>query len=146
MLLQETSLPIGATGVETRARKRARMNHDFLSSDQLARVRQLLAEGAAKKALQSLTSEGSHDPTNPFIWNRLLELHPQNPTPLPPELPAQMEPMVQDVDPEFWEKKVGDAISHFQRGSAPGVGSGLEDVEVEQPALIRSQPRPATIP
>ena len=47
-----------------------------LTQQQLDRVRQLLSDGAAKKALQLLNSAGVHDPSDPMVLARLQELHP----------------------------------------------------------------------
>ena len=124
-------------GVQTRQRKRQRVAPDRpLSSEQLTRIRQQLAEGAAKKALQLLNSVGSHDPWDPHVWNRLKELHPGAKHPLPDDLPASQDPRLSDDDAEgFWEKKVSEAVLHFPRASAPGP-SGLRPSHL-QDALKR---------
>jgi hypothetical protein len=102
-----------------------------LSSDQLQRVRQLLSEGAAKKALQLLDSVGTHDPWDPFVWNRLQELHPHQKKPLPATLPQQVDPTLADDDTSaFWEKKSWEAVLHFPRASAPGA-SGLRPAHLQ---------------
>ena len=49
----------------------------------VARVRELVAEGASKKALQLLTSSGIHDSSDPGLLRRLGMLHPAANGPLP---------------------------------------------------------------
>jgi hypothetical protein len=89
------------------------------------RIRQLFAEGAAKKALQLLNSTGSHDPYEPHVWSKLQELHRGPKEPLPSDLPTALHrQLVEDEGKGFWEKKVSEAVLHFPRASAPGP-SGL---------------------
>ena len=120
-----SQFPQTANGVTDRAQPRRQGSTEGpLSPQQLDRVRQLLSEGAAKKALQLLNSAGTHDPNDVKVWARLEELHPDQKQALPAGMPTALPPMLGDDAPEFWEPKLSDAIVHFPRGSAPGP-SGL---------------------
>lgn len=101
-----------------------------LTQAQLDRVRQLLSEGAAKKALQLLNSVGVHDPSDASVWKTLEDLHPQPMEPLPPGLPPSLPSVFGDDAPGHWEPKITHAISHFPRGSAAGP-SGLRPVHLQ---------------
>ena len=101
-----------------------------LTQSQLDRVRQLLADGAAKKALQLLNSSGVHDPTDPTVLQRLEALHPPPREDIPISLPLRIPPALEDAAPGFWDTRVSEAITHFPRGSAPGP-SGLRPAHLQ---------------
>ena len=65
------------TAPVTRAAKRQKTGGgEKLSERTVNRVRELVGEGASKKALQLLTSSGIHDSSDPAVIRRLRELHP----------------------------------------------------------------------
>ena len=88
-------------------------------------MRALVAEGAPRKALNLLTSDGLHDIEDPSVLPRLQALHPAGspvdlstvPSPADPGLPS-----LEDV--KFWSEAVLKGVADFPRGSAPGP-SGL---------------------
>ena len=67
----------------TRAAKRQKTGAGAPAERTLARVRELVAEGASKKALQLLTSTGIHDSSDPAVIEHLKRLHPAPDAPLP---------------------------------------------------------------
>ena len=115
---------------ETRARKKARTTQGPVPSHVLAQIRQLLHDGAAKKALQLLNSIGTHDPHDPAIWLKLQSLHPAPKTRMPESLPEDLDPQLGDGDAGFWDPLVSDSILRFPRGSAPGP-SGLRPAHLQ---------------
>ena len=86
-----------------------------LSQQQLDRVRQLLSDGAGKKALQLLNSAGLHDPSDPHVLARLKELHPPPHEQLPLSLPVTWPVAMREDIHGFWEPRVATAILHFPR-------------------------------
>ena len=114
-----------AAGVETRSKKRARTGgaseSEPINPNVLRRVRQLVAEGAPRKALQVLNSTGIHDPEDPAVWRKLQQLHPDRAPPEPSHLTLSLDTGIEaGEDNAFWCQAVRDAILHFPRGSAPG--------------------------
>lgn len=109
--------------VETRAAKKARLAADTFDKHTLIRTRQLVSDGAAAKAVQSLSSEGVHQATDPAVLKKLRDLHPEGSPVSDPRLPQRMDafPNLNDVP---WADLVRDAISRFPRSSAAGP-SGL---------------------
>ena len=112
-------------GVETRSKKRARTGgsseSEPINPNVLRRVRQLVAEGAPRKALQVLNSSGIHDPEDPAVWKKLQQLHPDRNPPEPSHLSLSLDTGIEPgEDNSFWCQAVRDAILHFPRGSAPG--------------------------
>ena len=135
-LLRDTG-PLTTAGPETRSRKRARLEAtpSAIPPRTLDRVRQLVGEGAARKALDTLLSTGTHDPTDPAVLHKLRSLHPQAPQPILSTLSATLDPMLGDGEAGFWEPIIRDAVMHFPRASAPGP-SGLRPSHL-QDALRR---------
>ena len=110
----------------TRASKRARSSEKGrIADNDLRRARTLVGEGATRKALDSLMSEGSHDPSDPAVLDKLRSLHPDG-APLATTLPSALDPMLTppDHDTGYMDALVRDAILRFPRASAPGP-SGL---------------------
>jgi hypothetical protein len=118
--------PVDPPGTSTRAAKRARLGSDeaVIAPEKLRRIRQLLAEGAPRKALDVLTSRGSLDPTDPTVLAALRRLHPDSGDLNLDDFPEATDPGIPDADPGFWEPLVREAILGFPRGSAAGP-SGL---------------------
>ena len=88
-------------------------------------MRALVAEGAPRKALNLLTSDGLHDLTDPTVLPRLQALHPAgSPVDLSalPAVPDPGLPSLEDI--KFWSDAVIKGVADFPRGSAPGP-SGL---------------------
>jgi hypothetical protein len=115
-------------GSQTRGRKRARvtMSEEALPLATVRRMKELVGEGASKKALDILLLPGSHDPSDPMVLSGLRELHPAAPPVDNTGLPATVDPALGDSsdNPGFWEHLVRDAIVRFPRASAAGP-SGL---------------------
>ena len=133
--LQECPNALPANIVETRARKRQRTNSGTPTDRTTARVRELVGEGAIKKALVALNSSGLHNPEDPLIRARLEELHPAPLSPATLHL-AMTKDTLEYFDPiEFWSPLIKHAILHFPRGSAGGP-SGLRPCHL-QDALRR---------
>ena len=120
----------------TRAQKRARTTSaSKIGENELRRARILVGEGATRKALDGLMSEGAHDPADPAVLDRLRELHPDG-SPVSSTLPATLDPLVVGAGQDgFWDNLVRDAILRFPRASAPGP-SGLRPAHL-QDALRR---------
>ena len=129
-----------ASGVETRSRKRARVevDGDSIPFRVMRRIEQFVADGAARKGLDALLSTGSHDPTDPTIKRKLRDLHPQRPPPTMTGLPHVLDPSLGDSDPGFWEDAVRDAILRFPRASAPGP-SGLRPSHLQDAVRRRGR-------
>ena len=85
--------------------------------------------------MQLLTSDGTHDPRDPSIWEKLRLLHPQRSPPNPEQHPPRMNPALCDDAPGFGEPLIKDAILRFPRCSAAGP-SGLRPSHL-QDALKR---------
>ena len=82
-------------------------------------------EGATRKALNVLTSTGTHDPRDPHVLGILQGLHPRSPIPDGSSFPATVDPCLGDAgEPGFWEHLVREGIQRFPRASAAGP-SGL---------------------
>ena len=96
----------------------------------VARVRELVAEGASKKALQLLTSSGIHDSSDPGVLQRLGMLHPAADGQLPLYARNTATEGEYDEPFPFWGPLVRDSILHFPRGSAPGP-SGLRPTHLQ---------------
>ena len=110
----------------TRAAKRARTATDGkVSEHDLRRARTLVGEGATRKALDSLMSEGSHDPTDSGVLDRLRQLHPDGQS-LSSTLPECHDPHIVPDNSEdgYWDALVREAVLRFPRASSPGP-SGL---------------------
>ena len=96
----------------------------------------LVAEGATRKALDTLVSPGSHDPADPAVIERLRALHPQGKLLEAATLPPSVDPLLASgTDEGFWDNIVREAILRFPRASAPGP-SGLRPSHL-QDALRR---------
>ena len=116
--------------VETRASKKARTITDVTDSRTLRRVRTLLAEGAAAKAVQTLSYEGVHQADDPRILDALRALHPVG-TPVDPHtIPQKVDPFPPSAV-IHWEDLVKDAIARFPRTSAGGP-SGLRPCHLQE--------------
>ena len=57
--------------IETRAGKKARASPDTFYERTLRRTRNLVGDGAAAKAVLSLSSEGVHQPSDPAVLDKL---------------------------------------------------------------------------
>ena len=108
----------------TRAAKRQKTGAGPPAERTLARVRELVAEGASKKALQLLTSTGIHDSSDPAVIEHLKRLHPAPDAPLPLYAPGNTTEWEYSDAATFWGPLVRSSILHFPRASAPGP-SGL---------------------
>ena len=136
-LLQEMDrlLPRGA---ETRHRKRARRpdDADAIPATTLRRMRQLVGDGASRKAMDVLLTPGSHDPNDPQVLARLRALNPAAAPANLSAMPACIDPLLgEGQDEGFWERLVRESILHFPRGSSGGP-SGLRPSHL-QDALKR---------
>jgi hypothetical protein len=135
-LQEEIKRGQNAGGVETRGAKRTRQAEGAISSTTMRRVRRLIGEGASRKALDMLTSHGTHDPSDPGVLAVLRTLHPRAAPPTMDGLPHNLDPLLGDGDEEgFWEHLVRDAVLRFPRASAAGP-SGLRPSHL-QDALKR---------
>jgi hypothetical protein len=125
---------------ETRSRKRARVELDegAIPAPLAQRMRQLVGEGATRKALDLLLSTGTHDPEDPEVIARLRALHPTAPVPPMTSRPATLDPQLGDEAEGFWELLVQDSISRFPRASAPGP-SGLRPSHLQDATKRRGR-------
>ena len=119
----ETDLRQPNSGPPRRS-KRKRTQADGVSETVLRKVRQAVGEGATRKGLNMLLSNGTHDPDDPAVLAKLKELHPHAEPVNLATFPEKLDPLLGDHEEGFWENLVKDAILHFPRGSAPGP-SGL---------------------
>ena len=88
-------------------------------------MRSLVAEGAPRKALNLLLSDGLHSMDDPDVVKRLEELHPPGNHLRAAEVPGSVD--LQLPDPQHipsWSGPVLRGVADFPRGSAPGP-SGL---------------------
>ena len=102
----------------TRAAKRQKTGAGAPAERTLARVRELVAEGASKKALQLLTSTGIHDSSDPAVIEHLKRLHPAPDAPLPLYAPGNTTEWEYSDAATFWGPLVRSSILHFPRASA----------------------------
>jgi hypothetical protein len=107
--------------VTTRAR--SEKTGPALKDHQVRRLRTLVGEGAAAKAVQSLGSKGVHDPNDPEVVKRLQKLHPQADALIVGDLPSNLTPFLEG-GAIAWEDLIRESIRKTRKGSAPGP-SGL---------------------
>ena len=91
----------------------------------VASMRSLVSDGAPRKALNLLTSDGLHSVADPAILTKLQALHPAgNPVNMAslPQVVDHGLPSLEDL--KFWSQAVIKGVADFPRGSAPGP-SGL---------------------
>ena len=134
---QDRLLPQGA---QTRARKRARLSQhaDAIPAATLRRMRQLVAEGASRKAVDVLMTPGSHDSSDPHVLAKLRSLNPPAQPPDLRSLPENMDPLLGDGEEEgFWNHLVHESIQRFPRGSSGGP-SGLRPSHLQDALRRRS--------
>ena len=88
-------------------------------------MRALVAEGAPRKALNLLTSDGLHSAEDPQVIAKLETLHPPGKHVDTTQLPGTVDHGLPPMDDfKFWSQAVLKGVADFPRGSAPGP-SGL---------------------
>ena len=123
--LKDNAQALAPSGPSTRAAKRQKLGLDGRVPDRtLDRVRELVGEGASKKALQLLTSSGIHDSADPAVMQQLRKLHPPQTGDFPLYAPGAPTDWEYTHSEAFWGPLVRESILHFPRASAPGP-SGL---------------------
>ena len=126
--LRDNCNALNFNAATARAVKRQRTGGGEQVSDRtLDRVRELVAEGASKKALQLLTSTGIHDSSDPLVIQQLRKLHPPQEGELPLYAPGEATVWEARSAETFWGPLVRESILHFSQSQGAGsVGSAPE--------------------